>query len=127
MDRNVIAAFQSSIAPHHTTHQMTTKETLLDMRRKFFILVHPCTDPVKHLLDILILTGTIVSSARSFAMVGFMIVGIECIIETHRCCLDPSCSLKRWFNRYAIFRAKTDVWNAVYGGGVTGGKMESQN
>ena len=25
------------------------------------------------------------SSARSFAMVGFMIVGIECIIETHRC------------------------------------------
>merc|ERR1719385_393366 len=23
--------FQSSIAPHHTTHQMTTKETLLDM------------------------------------------------------------------------------------------------
>jgi len=71
--------FQSSIAPHHTTHQMTTKETLLDMRR------------------------TIVSSARSFAMVGFMIVGIECIIETHR--------------------AKTDVWNAVYGGGATGGLL----
>ena len=34
-------------------------------------------------------------------MVGFMIVGIECIIETHR--------------------AKTDVWNHVYGGAVTGG------
>ena len=26
-----------------------------------------------------------------------------------------------------IHRAKTDVWNAVYGGGVTGGKIESQS
>ena len=91
----VIAAFQSSIAPHHTTHQMTTKETLLDMRRKFFYNTCPIfvqisyrsLYPVKHLHDVLLSTGTIVSSARSFAMVGFMIVGIECIIETHRCCL----------------------------------------
>ena len=65
------------------------------------------------------------SSARSFAMVGFMIVGIECIIETHRyCCLlgQRTFSLKEWLNCLANFRAKTDVWNAVYGGGVTGGK-----
>ena len=35
-NRQLTSAFQSSIAPHHTTHQMTTKETLLDMRRKIF-------------------------------------------------------------------------------------------
>lgn len=71
--------FQSSIAPHQATHTMTTRETLIDMR------------------------GAIVSSAKSFAVIGFMIVGIECVIETHR--------------------AKSDVWNHVYGGGVTGGLL----
>merc|ERR1719219_2758046 len=70
-----LGLFQSSIAPHHTTHIMSTRETLMDMK------------------------GTIVSSAKSFAVVGFMIVGIECIIETQR--------------------AKTDVWNHVYGGAAT--------
>lgn len=74
-----LGLFQSSIAPHHTTHIMTTRETFLDMK------------------------STIVTSAKSFAMVGFLIVGIECIIETHR--------------------AKSDVWNHVYGGGITGGLL----
>ena len=95
----IIVTFQSSIAPHHTTHQMTTKETLLDMRRKFFyntcqiFVYHSSMYSVKQLCDILISTGTIVSSARSFAMVGFMIVGIECIIETHRSRLSYQASL----------------------------------
>ena len=40
-DRPLTSAFQSSIAPHHTTHQMTTKETLLDMRRKLFSFTRP--------------------------------------------------------------------------------------
>ena len=33
--------------------------------------------------------------------------------------------VKIMVNHHAIIpRAKTDVWNAVYGGGVTGGKIE---
>lgn len=31
--------FQSSIAPHHTTHNMTTRETLLDMRSEYDISI----------------------------------------------------------------------------------------
>ena len=45
--------FNSSIAPHHT-HQMTTKETLIDMK------------------------NSIVSSARGFAFIGFVFAGRQC-------------------------------------------------
>merc|ERR1719342_1608625 len=48
--------FSSSIAPH----QMSTRETLIDMRR------------------------SIVSSAKGFAFIGFAFAGTECIIESYR-------------------------------------------
>jgi len=51
--------FSSSIAPHHT-HQMSTRETLIDMKR------------------------SIVSSAKGFAFIGFAFAGTECIIESYR-------------------------------------------
>jgi len=55
-----IGLFNSSIAPHHTTVQMSTRETLRDMR------------------------VTIVSSAKQFATIGFMFAGVECCIESYR-------------------------------------------
>merc|ERR1719188_161280 len=51
--------FNSSIAPHHT-HQMSTRETLIDMRR------------------------SIVSSAKGFGFIGFVFAGTECVIESYR-------------------------------------------
>merc|ERR1719195_1493798 len=51
--------FSSSIAPHQT-HQMSTRETLMDMK------------------------NTIVSNAKGFAFVGFLFAGTECIIESYR-------------------------------------------
>ena len=44
--------FNSSIAPHHT-HQMSTRETLIDMRR------------------------SIVSSAKGFGFIGFVFAGMN--------------------------------------------------
>ena len=43
-----IGLFSSSIAPQHTTHQMSTRETLIDMRK------------------------TISGSAKNFAVIGLM-------------------------------------------------------
>jgi len=74
-----IGLFNSSMAPTQTTVAMNTKETLLDMK------------------------NTIVSSAKGFALIGFMFAGVECIVESHR--------------------AKADWKNSVYAGGVVGGMM----
>jgi len=52
--------FSSSIAPHHQTVQLSTRETLIDMK------------------------NTIVSNAKGFAFIGFMFAGTECIIESYR-------------------------------------------
>jgi len=55
-----IGLFSSSISPQHTTHQMSTRETLIDMRK------------------------TIGGSAKNFAVIGLMFAGTECIIESYR-------------------------------------------
>ena len=55
-----IGLFSSSVAPHHTAQPMTTKETLIDMKR------------------------TIVSSGKNFAIIGLMFATTECIIEGYR-------------------------------------------
>eukprot|EP00088_Acartia_fossae_P030559 TRINITY_DN31566_c0_g1_i1.p1 TRINITY_DN31566_c0_g1~~TRINITY_DN31566_c0_g1_i1.p1 ORF type:complete len:187 (+),score=56.46 TRINITY_DN31566_c0_g1_i1:85-645(+) len=55
-----IGLFNSSIAPHQTQVQMTTRETLIDMKQ------------------------TIVSNAKQFATIGFMFAGVECCIESYR-------------------------------------------
>ena len=52
-----LGLFSSSIAPHHAQVQMTTKETLLDMK------------------------STIVSHSKNFAVIGLMFATSECIIE----------------------------------------------
>ena len=54
--------FNSSIAPHHT-HQMTTRETLIDMK------------------------NSIVSSARGFAFIGLIFAGNNVIT----CCISTLC------------------------------------
>merc|ERR1719195_2432450 len=51
--------FSSSIAPHQTV-QMSTRETLMDMK------------------------NTIVSNAKGFAFIGFVFAGTECVIESYR-------------------------------------------
>jgi len=56
--------FNSSIAPHHTTVQMSTRETLLDMKK------------------------TISTSAIQFARIGFMFAGVECCVESYRAKAD---------------------------------------
>eukprot|EP00090_Calanus_glacialis_P032510 TRINITY_DN53864_c0_g1_i1.p1 TRINITY_DN53864_c0_g1~~TRINITY_DN53864_c0_g1_i1.p1 ORF type:complete len:206 (-),score=56.05 TRINITY_DN53864_c0_g1_i1:58-642(-) len=56
--------FSSSIAPHHQTVQLSTRETLIDMKT------------------------TIVSNAKGFAFIGFMFAGTECIIESYRAKTD---------------------------------------
>jgi len=56
--------FNSSIAPHHQTVQLSTRETLIDMK------------------------NTIGSSAKGFAFIGFMFAGTECIIESYRAKTD---------------------------------------
>ena len=71
--------FSSSVAPHHTDKIMTTRETLLDMR------------------------GSIVSQAKTFATIGLMFAGTECIIES--------------------YRGKHDLYNSVYSGFATGGLL----
>jgi len=55
-----LGLFNSSIAPSQTAQQMTTRETLRDMRL------------------------TIGSSAKQFATIGFMFAGVECCIESYR-------------------------------------------
>jgi len=52
--------FSSSIAPHQTAVQMTTRETLIDMK------------------------NTISSSAKNFAIIGLMFASTECVIESYR-------------------------------------------
>merc|ERR1712154_83062 len=56
--------FSSSIAPHHQTVQLSTRETLIDMK------------------------NTIVSNAKAFAFIGFVFAGTECIIESYRAKTD---------------------------------------
>jgi len=55
-----IGLFNSSIAPSQTTIQMSTRETLIDMKTQ------------------------IVSNAKQFATIGFMFAGVECCIESYR-------------------------------------------
>lgn len=71
--------FSSSVAPHHTDKIMTTRETLMDMK------------------------GSIVSQAKTFAAIGLMFAGTECIIES--------------------YRGKHDLYNSVYSGFTTGGLL----
>jgi len=59
-----LGLFNSSIAPQHTAVQMSTRETLRDMRM------------------------TITSSAKQFAAIGFMFAGVECCIESYRAKAD---------------------------------------
>jgi len=56
--------FSSSIAPHHQTVQLSTRETFIDMK------------------------NTIVSNAKGFAFIGFVFAGTECIIESYRAKTD---------------------------------------
>jgi hypothetical protein len=58
---------------------MTTRETLIDMRR------------------------TIGSNARSFAVVGLLFAGTECVVES--------------------YRGRCDLRNAIYSGLITGGVL----
>lgn len=74
-----LGLFSSSMAPHQTAQMMTARETLIDMK------------------------NTIMSSAKSFAVIGLMFAGTECIVES--------------------YRGKSDMKNAVYSGFITGGLL----
>ena len=87
--------FSSSIAPHHT-HQMSTRETLIDMKR------------------------SIVSSAKGFAFIGFAFAGTYIVflwkIETRSLFPGTECIIES-------YRAKHDLQNQVYSGAVVGGML----
>ena len=86
-----LGLFSSSIAPHQTV-QMTTKETLIDMRR------------------------TIGSSAKNFAVIGLMFASTECMIESYRGKSDMKNAVYSGFATGGLLGFRAGPMAAVYGG-----------
>jgi len=84
--------FSSSIAPHQTAVQMTTKETLIDMK------------------------NTISSSAKNFAVIGLMFASTECVIESYRGKSDMKNAVYSGFVTGGLLGFRAGPMAAVYGG-----------
>jgi len=87
-----IGLFSSSIAPQHTTHQMSTRETLRDMRT------------------------TIIGSAKNFAVIGLMFAGTECIIESYRAKSDMKNAVYSGFVTGGLIGFRAGHMGAIYAG-----------
>lgn len=87
-----LGLFSSSIAPHHTAVQMTTRETLIDMR------------------------NTIVSHGKNFAVIGLMFASSECIIESYRAKSDYKNAMYSGFVTGGLLGYRAGPMGAVYGG-----------
>lgn len=87
-----IGLFSSSIAPHQTTVQMNTRETLIDMK------------------------NTIVSNGKNFAVIGLMFAGTECLIESYRGKSDLKNSVYSGFVTGGALGLRAGPMGAVYGG-----------
>jgi import inner membrane translocase subunit TIM22 len=87
-----LGLFSSSMAPQHTATVMTTKETLVDMKR------------------------TIVSSGKNFAVIGLMFAGTECIIEGYRGKSDYKNAVYSGFATGGMLGMRAGPIGAVWGG-----------
>lgn len=87
-----IGLFSSSISPQHTTHQMSTRETLRDMRT------------------------TISGSAKNFAVIGLMFAGTECIIESYRAKADMKNAVYSGFVTGGLIGFRAGHMGAIYAG-----------
>lgn len=87
-----IGLFNASIAPHHTHVQMTTRETLIDMR------------------------NSITSNAKNFAVIGLMFASTECIIESYRGKSDLKNAVYSGFVTGGLLGYRAGPMGAVYGG-----------
>ena len=87
-----LGLFSSSIAPHQAAVQMTTKETLIDMK------------------------NTIGSSAKNFAVIGLMFASTECIIESYRAKSDMKNAVYSGFVTGGLLGLRAGVQGAVFGG-----------
>ena len=88
-----LGLFSSSMAPHHAAQPMTTKETLIDMKR------------------------TIVSSGKNFATIGLMFATTECIIESYRGKADYRNALYSGFVTGGLLGFRAGPTAAVWGAG----------
>lgn len=87
-----IGLFSSSISPQHTTHQMSTRETLIDMKK------------------------TIGGSAKNFAVIGLMFAGTECIIESYRAKSDMKNAVYSGFVTGGLIGFRAGHMGAIYAG-----------
>lgn len=87
-----LGLFSSSMAPHQTTVQLNTKETLIDMGK------------------------TISSHAKNFAMIGFMFAGTECLVESYRGKSDLNNAVYSGFITGGLLGMRAGPMGAVWGG-----------
>ena len=87
-----LGLFSSSVAPTHHAVQMTTKETLIDMK------------------------NTIGSSAKNFAVVGLMFASTECLVESYRGKSDLNNAVYSGFITGGLLGLRAGPMGAVYGG-----------
>lgn len=87
-----LGLFSSSMAPHHATVQMTTRETFLDMK------------------------NTIVSHSKNFAVIGLMFASTECVIESYRGKSDLKNAVYSGFVTGGALGLRAGPMGAVWGG-----------
>ncbi|XP_059095311.1 mitochondrial import inner membrane translocase subunit Tim22-like isoform X1 [Tigriopus californicus] len=87
-----LGLFSSSMAPHQTTVQLNTRDTLIDMGK------------------------TISSHAKNFAMIGFMFAGTECLVESYRGQTDLNNAVYSGFITGGLLGMRAGPMGAVWGG-----------